>query len=603
MKGFAGTRISLTTKVLILIAIPLVFVLSAAFMLLDAINRMDEQALLAEQSQEITDTTNSLLKDLFIIGQEYNLETLYQKGELETVEISEIPLIVKVSRDFKKLSHLTKDLPREHKIVKTIRENYRIALQAMVKRQQEYIVNNNPDFSGMIHYGRAVATEELVDLPKASRFKNKRAREREVKYRQSVKSNLVNLVVLSFITTMIVLFAIINILTRPLASLRNNTLKRISDDQSVAQLAGDNEIADVDRAFAGLVEAVNDANEKEKAILENVNDIICTIDGAGKFATVNEASEDILGYSPEDLIGKYYLDYILSEEAQKISQSVDAVVDGHGAQKFEGKMIKSDGETIDLLWSCYWSDADRSLYLILYDNSHVKQAERLRQEVISMVTHDLRSPLAGISLAYDFLKSQDSFQEDQELSRLVKQAASACHLMNCLITDLLDVEKIRSGQMQLMPAEVKVSHLFQKCKQLLQSTPETDNLQLEIGDNRSTLVVDSDSMVKVLTSLVASAAKYCEENKKIKLDAQDMEGMLELSISYDGRNIPPVMLSSMFEHYQKLDYSTDHYPGVSGLALTLCKTIVEEQGGEIWAENYASGSAYKISIPLRPLVA
>lgn len=603
MKAPSGNRISLTVKVLFLVAIPLVFVLAAAFLLLDSIDRMDEQALLAEQSQEITDTTNRLLKDLFTIAQDCDLVKLYQKGVLETVEISEIPEIVEASRSLKKLSRLTKNFPRERKIVEATRKQYHRALDAMVKRQQQFIVNGDTNFAGQYRYSRGIVTEDLLDLPKAARFKNKLAREREVKFRESVKLNLFALVLLSFITTVIVLLAIIHILTRPLARLKENTMKRSCDDEEVSLLSGNNEIADVDRAFASLVHAINEANEKEKAILENVNDVICTIDGAGKFATMNKASNEILGYNPDSLVGKYYRDFILSEEAKKISQSIDAVVDGHGSQKFEGRMLKSNGETIDLLWSCYWSDADRSLYLILYDNSHVKQAERLRQEIISMVTHDLRSPLTGISLAYDFLRNHDTFINNKDLFKLVNRAASACNLMNCLINDLLELEKIRSGQMRFGEEEVLVIDLFQECKRLIQSKQEFNDIELIVDDNQSTVIVDQDSMAKAITNLIANAAKFSRGDKLIKLASSNSDGFLEISVQYEGRNISPVLLSTMFEHYQQLDYSTDEYPGVSGLSLALCKAVIEEQGGEIWTENYAQGSAFKIMLPVKPLLA
>ena len=597
MPGFTPNRVPLGFKVIVLITLPLLFVMATAFLLLDSIRRMDEQSNLANHSRQITDTTNALLKDLFTVGQKANLAKLYKEGKLRSFKTSDIPEINKAKKGLKKLSKLTRDMPREHKIVEDTRSEFNEAIDSFLAAQRNYIENNIRDFSGQAKYGRSVITEELVFLPKDARLKQDIARGKIQEHQDSVKMSLIALVVLSCLTTLTVIAFLYFMLTRRLAQLAQNTLERIKDEQSVEPISGNDEISDVDRAISGLVSALNETREREKAILENVKDVICTIDGAGKFATVNKASEEILGYHPDELIGKYYKDYIPENEVKNIASSIDAVVDGQGAQEFEGKMVKGSGNVIDLLWSCYWSDSDRELYLILHDISPNKQAERLRQEIISMVTHDLRSPLTGISLAYDFLKSDDTLKKSKEVVQLVNKASHACYLMNCLINDLLDVEKINSGQKGFVKEKVVVANLFESMRESLESSLKSKSIEFLVEKNEAEIFVDGANIEKVIAYLVENAAKLCEEYKTIKLSSEQTEEGTEISVSYEGRNIPPIYLPTLFDHYQELDYSSDYPYGVSGLSLTVCKAIIEQHGGEIWAENSISGGAFRFLVP------
>lgn len=115
-------------------------------------------------------------------------------------------------------------------------------------------------------------------------------------------------------------------------------------------------------------------------IMKNSRDVICTVDEAGRFTTVSAASEAVWGYCPAELRGRPYLDLVYPEDRPKTIEIAEAMMAGSPVTEFENRCVRKDGSLINVLWSAYWSEADKTMFAVAHDNTVHKQAEEALRE-------------------------------------------------------------------------------------------------------------------------------------------------------------------------------------------------------------------------------
>ncbi|MBI2810710.1 MAG: PAS domain S-box protein [Candidatus Melainabacteria bacterium] len=163
-----------------------------------------------------------------------------------------------------------------------------------------------------------------------------------------------------------------------------------------APISGSDEIATLDRVFHHMAEALTEASHKERAIVENAVDVICSIDTRSRFAAVNPASQAVLGYDPDELIGKNILTIIAPDRVESTRVGFENVIRDSAKSEFETMLITKSGTQIDVVCSARWSPQERAIFCVIHDISQAKEMERLKREFAAMVSHDLRTPLSSL---------------------------------------------------------------------------------------------------------------------------------------------------------------------------------------------------------------
>lgn len=177
--------------------------------------------------------------------------------------------------------------------------------------------------------------------------------------------------------------------TSRLAVLMDNTFRLAQEKGLNPVLAGSDEIAHLDKVFHDMADALAEAARKERAMVDNAIDVICSLDASGKFVRVSPASTKVWGYTPEELIGTKYSDLVIAQDAGKgLNEARKSL---HGAP-FESRVRRKDGAIVHMLWSAYWSPSENSLFCVAHDITERKRAEeqlraseaRVRQIIDSM---------------------------------------------------------------------------------------------------------------------------------------------------------------------------------------------------------------------------
>lgn len=401
------------------------------------------------------------------------------------------------------------------------------------------------------------------------------------------------------ILTVLLATALVRWLTSRLSVIEENTYRVASGLPLRARIEGDDEVSRIDATFHRMVEELALARSKESAMVNLARDMVCSLSAEGCFVLVNPASIEILQVPPEELLGTHFIDLVKPEMVKDVIDFMDELRRGVDRQPMELALRHSNGSYTDILWSAVWSRDNQVFISILHDISVWKQAQQIRQEVMAMITHDLRNPLATVNNILELIDRGVIKPTDERFSSSISMARRNGDRMLSLISDFLDMQKIRAGQMQLELRPLELQELFRSVEEMTAATLEVAGVTLHSLDNDISCLADADRILRVLCNLVSNAAKFSPRNSAVELIAEEVGGMVRVSVRDRGRGIPANMLSSVFERYQQVYVADSKLKGGSGLGLAICKDIVCLHGGEIWVESEeGKGSCFTFTLAL-----
>lgn len=225
-----------------------------------------------------------------------------------------------------------------------------------------------------------------------------------------------------------------------------------------------------------------------------------------------------------------------------------------------------------------------------------EQATRSRDEVLSVVAHDLRNPVNSIVLAVDALLTMElPVARRMALLRAIEQAA---HGMDRLIRDLLDVARIESQRLRLELRSEPVAPILGEIEALfgLKAAEKSIALTTAVEAGLAPVRADRGRVVQVLSNLVGNALKFTQPAGRVEVRVAPSNGDALFSVSDNGPGIPPEELPHIFERFWQ---PREQRKGGTGLGLAIARGIVEAHGGRIHAESTpGAGSTFRFTIPL-----
>jgi PAS domain S-box-containing protein len=227
-----------------------------------------------------------------------------------------------------------------------------------------------------------------------------------------------------------------------------------------------------------------------------------------------------------------------------------------------------------------------------------QRAIKTREEVLAIVSHDLKNPLAAVALVAQLLARLSSQADLRLLPSFANQIQRSVDQMQKLIGDLLDFAKIQSGTFSVEKFREKTTDVILPVIEILKILAEEKRQYLEIEVPMSLPEIDCDSyrMGQVLSNLLGNAIKFTPEGGHVQLKATEEKDGILVSISDSGPGITPEQLPRVFERFWQAQ-GTKQFG--SGLGLSIAKGIIEAHGAKIWAESeVGQGSRFYFTIPL-----
>ncbi len=364
-------------------------------------------------------------------------------------------------------------------------------------------------------------------------------------------------------------------------------------------LNGADEIAYLDSVFHVMAEALAEAARKERAVVEQALDVICSLDGKGKFVSVNPAASQVWGYAQEEL-GEMTLTQLIPEgKREPVATLIAEAVRGGAAtaqRKFETSIIGKNGDQVEMEWSAHWSEADKVLFCVAHDISARKEMERIKQDFMAMVSHDLRSPLTSMQSLLMLLQMNAYGELDDTGHLRIAHTEQDIERVIRLINDLLDMEKMESGKFDLTLNEAPIAKVIDRSVQSVKALAERQDLTIDVKADDLRVNCDEDRLVQVIVNLLSNAIKFSQKAGTVRIVASLENGQVKVAVSDDGVGISEENLTRLFSRYSQLDDGKKR--GGTGLGLAICKAIVEAHGGTIGVDSkVGKGSTFWFCLP------
>jgi PAS domain S-box-containing protein len=366
---------------------------------------------------------------------------------------------------------------------------------------------------------------------------------------------------------------------KPLSRISENCRRMAVNEELQPALSGRDELSELDRLFHVMAQSVDSALAGEKAMIDNARDLICSLSANGVFTKTNASSLTLLGYQPEELIDRSLLDVCTTNDTAKADEELQTSVSRTDMRNFDLTLQRKDGSTVDTRWSCVWSERDDALFAVVHDITEEKNIERLKQDFVDMISHDLRSPLTSMLGSLSMIEQGAKGPLPDDAQAEVESAVKNVERLVEFINDLLDFQKLKSGRMQLEKSECNLEEIVTEAIEMVKASADLKHVTFKTPKHTATINGDKNKLLQVVVNLVANAIRYAPEGSDVEIRVRPIPQGAEMQVIDSGPGVPTEYREQIFDAFQQLP--TQKSKEGTGLGLAICKLIVDAHGGQI----------------------
>ena len=361
-------------------------------------------------------------------------------------------------------------------------------------------------------------------------------------------------------------------------------------------------------------QALHMATRQRQLILESVGDGIYGIDLEGRLSFINQAGAVALGYTPEQLTGRDLHEVIHHSHADgtPYSKSTDPILQAmrrsESIRMHDEVFWRNDGTAFPVEYSAnplLENGVISGMVVAFQDISERRRLERMKDEFISTVSHELRTPLTSLRASLGLISSGTLDKRPEKQRQMVEMAIGNSDRLIRLVNDILDFEKVQKGKLSFDPRPLVAIDLLRRAADVAYAAATLANITVRINGPSVKVIADEERILQVLNELLTNAIRFSAPDTTIQLSAQprgtDEPASQEVCFTVEdqGQGIAEEKLERIFDRFQQGDASDSRALGGTGLGLALCRSIVEQQGGRIWAESaLGRGSRFRFTLPL-----
>lgn len=589
-------KLGIAARAYILIAIPLTFELVFVATLVYAQRQVDEAYKRELHARLITSEINAGLASLLRAGSSVIASAVLPDSKISREWKDEFIVLLDVEKRLHTLAERyaseslrqpLKDLEDE---VQKLRNDFRhFNLNDLKAKKQDAMMLE-------------IRVKEIMDLANEILADQAVIQDQEQQERERLSKFLTRAVYSGVALNIVLAFALAYLFNKGtihrLGVLMVNARRLVEGKELHPPAEGSDEIAVLDRTLHDTYATLAEASHREKTVLANTADAIFTLDASLEVRFISPAIEPMLGYRVDELTG-HEIDIVLAPESrERARRDLLSLQLSHSSSTLEFQLQRKDGSLVPSLWSVFWSREEMSLFCVARDISKEKELERLRQEFISMVSHDLKSPLASIKLTFSLFADGRLGDLNEQGKALTAAGEETVARLIDLTDELVDTEQIEQGMVKLEKRSVPTGEVIDEAVENLASLAAGKEIALVRSDGVSCdISADRKRLVQVLVNLLSNAVKFSAEGSEIKIKTRVLPGDVEISVEDKGPGIPEDKREQIFSRYARLDEKRSTVPGGTGLGLSICKALVEAHGGEIGFESQGGGTRFWFRIP------
>jgi PAS domain S-box-containing protein len=371
-----------------------------------------------------------------------------------------------------------------------------------------------------------------------------------------------------------------------------------------------------------LDQRLRDQHFYTRSLIESNIDALMTTDAAGIITDVNRQMEALTGCTRDELIGAPFKNYFTDPE--RAAAGIKRVLREKKITNYELTARARDGKmTVVSYNATTFYDRDRTLQGVfaaardITERKHIEQilqeknlelesaksvaeqtverleeVEQLNKGFLSTVSHELRTPLTSIRGSLGLLASGAAGPLSDRVIEVVALAERNAIRLMALIEDILDLERLETGKVELQMTRVPIASILRRAMESLAAFG-AQGVTVDAPTVSSSIDGDADRIVQVLVNLLSNAVKFSPPGGVVTIAVTADGKWTEFRVIDHGRGVPAAHRRAIFERFRQVDPSDAREKGGAGLGLAICKSIVEQHGGSIGVESEeGAGSAF-----------
>ncbi|MCH8542184.1 MAG: PAS domain-containing protein [Alcanivorax sp.] len=354
-----------------------------------------------------------------------------------------------------------------------------------------------------------------------------------------------------------------------------------------------------------LTEQLAESEQRFEGAFETAPQGMAIIRHDGRWLDMNTALCTMLGYDRADLMGGHHRDLTHPEDRDAERTQIEALLAGHtSAFQIKKRMLHKRGHEIWVLESVslVYDANDKPSYkiAIFQDISEEMRTDILKRNFVSTVSHELRTPLTAIFGSLGLVTKGALGELSPQIQKILTIAYNNAERLITLINDLLDMEKLISGNVDINISNVDGPHALQEAMEANASYGEQYGVQFVLGSvTPLTLLADKSKLHQVLANLLSNAAKFSRAGGSVTLSLARDGDTAVIAIADTGEGIPTAFHHKVFEKFSQADSSDIKKKGGTGLGLAISRELVDKMQGRIWFESMVDqGSTFYVALPL-----
>jgi PAS domain S-box-containing protein len=337
--------------------------------------------------------------------------------------------------------------------------------------------------------------------------------------------------------------------------------------------------------------------------------LIAYVDEQQEYRFNNQAYHDWLGQSPEEIYG-CHLRQVWGEDCYQRMQVYVKIALAGQAVSYENDIVLKDGSgrSVDVTYIPHLDDQNtvKGFFALSNDISDRKAIERMKDEFISVISHELRTPLTSLHSALKILATGRLGNLSDEGQQMLGIADDSTERLVRLVNNVLDLQRIESGKVIMECQACNAANLMIQAAEAMQAMAQQHEITLVKQPQDIPVWADGDYILQALTNLLSNAIKFSSPGGTVWLtvevekdsSTQNLSREVVFRVRDEGQGIPSDQLERIFERFQQVDSSDSRKKGGTGLGLTICRKIIEQHNGRIWAEsNPGCGSTFAFTLP------
>jgi len=359
-----------------------------------------------------------------------------------------------------------------------------------------------------------------------------------------------------------------------------------------------------------MLREVEEERKKDSALLSSIGEGVLAVDKEEKIILLNPSGEQITGFLQEELLGKTITETLglwdkeKKQIIEKDSPIPKVLAEGKTLALAEVYLKKRDATLFPAKASVAATrDADEKIMgaiVVFRDITHELEVEQMKQELISIATHELRTPITGIKGYLDMILEGDAGPITGDAKEMIEEITKINQRLADLVDDLLNVGRIEQGRIEFRPVAMDIAKLIEEVVKELQIQAKEKNLELRFEKHEMEQVkADPERTRQILINLIGNAIKYTVHGS-VTVHLGKNEHQVIVAVEDTGMGISKEDRQKLFEKFYRVKNEKTRQITGTGLGLWITKQLVEKQGGKIWVESAeGKGSTFHFSLPRR----